>query len=69
MIPVDAQPVAVVTLWPEAVSVDAATLRAFYDAQADADARLAAIEMITDMLMTPTGKLDKITLRKRFAGG
>lgn len=67
VISVDAQPVAVVTLWFEAVAVDAPTLRAFYDAQPDADARSAAIEIITDMPMTPTGKLDKITLRKRFA--
>ena len=69
VIPIDAQPVAVVMLWPEAVPVDAPTLRVFYDAQLDADARLARIEMITDMPMTPTGKLDKITLRKRFSEG
>ncbi len=68
VIPVGGQPAAVVTLWPGADSIDARSLRTFYDAQPDADARLARIEMIADMPRTPTGKLDKISLRKRFPG-
>lgn len=66
VIPVAGTPAAVVTCWPESAVGDAAELRSFYDVQPDADPRLASIELLTDMPMTPTGKIDKITLRKRF---
>ena len=64
------EPAAIVTLWADALSAgtapDVLALREFYDAQPDADARLARIELLTVMPMTPTGKLDKITLRKQY---
>ena len=70
VIPMGGEPGAIVTLWADAVSdgsaPDAAQLRAFYDLQPDADARLARIELLDAMPMTPTGKLDKITLRKQY---
>ena len=72
VIPVGAEPAAIVTFWADATQAgetpDAVALRAFYDAQPDADPRLARIEVLDVMPMTPTGKLDKITLRKQFAG-
>ena len=70
VIPMGNEPAAIVTLWADALSAgtapDVLALREFYDAQPDADARLARIELLTVMPMTPTGKLDKITLRKQY---
>ncbi len=70
VIEVAAEPAAVVTFWSDATAVgtapDLATLRHFYDAQPDADPRLSRIDVLEVMPMTPTGKLDKIALRKEY---
>lgn len=55
-------PLAVVTVLE---SLDARELLADYHARGG-DERLARIEVIDAMLMTPTGKMDKIALRARF---
>ena len=36
-------------------------------AQSDADLRLARIDVLDVMPMTPTGKLDKIALRSKYS--
>ena len=59
------QPAAIVELF-EIGSADSATLLAAYLA-AGGDARLARIEVVDSIPQTPTGKLDKITLRTQFS--
>jgi long-chain acyl-CoA synthetase len=67
VIPIDEQPAAVVSLWPHQNVISADQLLAFFATQPDFDARLRRIELIETMPMTPTGKLDKMTLRSAFS--
>lgn len=59
-------PVAVVTLMDPGSGTTADELLTAYRAVEANDQRLTRIELVDPMPMTPTGKLDKITLRTRF---